>query len=499
MQNRRDQVQAHAFVVSRLVSGLLRAEPDAQFSPLRRFVIGTMAGVLLGALALAGFGVYGVFSPGGNKAWKQAGALIVEKETGARYLFVDGQLHPVLNYASARLIIGGEPVIVRASRNSMRGVPHGLPVGIPSAPDYLPDLARLDGSNWQVCSSLHPDANGTDRPRVTVMIGAQPAGRPLGREAALLVRAPDAALYLAWNSHRLRVPAPATLTALGYAAAVPHPVGWAWLNSLPGGPDLTGPAASDAGQPGPDVDGHKTVVGQIFKVGGGAGADAQYFTARRDGFAPVTPLTAALLLGDPAAGKSYPGGVVGALPLTPAGLAAAPRSRDQLINQDVPASPPRLAEVGGGDSPCIGIAMDAVNGPAVRVGLGSVPAADSSIALPSTGDALLADRVVVEPGCGLLIRDQPGPGIPAGALYLLVDNGVRYPIPSDDAAGFLGYKNARPTPVPGLLLRLVPAGPPLDPQAAKLPLPMVASSTRPAAGALPASRALGLTDGAPDG
>ena len=39
MQTRRDQVQAHAFVVGRMVSALVRAEPDAPFSPLRRFTV----------------------------------------------------------------------------------------------------------------------------------------------------------------------------------------------------------------------------------------------------------------------------------------------------------------------------------------------------------------------------------------------------------------------------------------------------------------------------
>ena len=102
MQNRRDQVQAHAFVVGRLVSALLRAEPDAPMTPLRRFVVGTFWGALLGALAVAGFGVYGFISPGGSTAWRAGGALIVEKETGARYVFVEGELRPVVNYASAR-------------------------------------------------------------------------------------------------------------------------------------------------------------------------------------------------------------------------------------------------------------------------------------------------------------------------------------------------------------------------------------------------------------
>lgn len=36
MQSRRDQVQAHLFVMSRLASGMLRAEPDAPDTPTGR-------------------------------------------------------------------------------------------------------------------------------------------------------------------------------------------------------------------------------------------------------------------------------------------------------------------------------------------------------------------------------------------------------------------------------------------------------------------------------
>ena len=32
-------------------------------------------------------------------------SLIIEKETGNRFILADGRLHPVLNYASARLLL----------------------------------------------------------------------------------------------------------------------------------------------------------------------------------------------------------------------------------------------------------------------------------------------------------------------------------------------------------------------------------------------------------
>jgi type VII secretion protein EccB len=489
MQNRRDQVQAHTFVVGRLVSGLLRAEPDSHFTPLRRFVVGSVAGAFLGAVVVAGFGVFGLFFPGGAKAWSEPKTLVVEKETGARYVFVGGELRPVVNYTSARLVLGGEPKIARVSRKSIGGVPHGMPIGIEGAPDYLPDLKRLDGRHWQVCSTPRPDVNSVGRPLVTLWVGARPAGRSLGTDEALLVRDPGGALYLAWNGRRWKVPDAATLNALGYSAAPQRPVGWAWINALPAGNDLVAPDVPDRGRNGPVVDGRPTLVGQVLKasaVASGAG-DSQYYLVRPDGLSPLTATGAALLLANPETRKAYSGATVEALPVSPATIASMRQSRSSSVNSQMPASAPKLAEVNNDQAPCLQLAMDAGSGVSVRVAVGSEPSAASAKAPTSAGlagavgDPRLADLVVVEPGTGLLIRDQPAPGVADGALHLLVDCGMQYPLPSEEVAKTLGYEQVSPTPVPGAVLALLPAGQPLDPLAAR------ATAWAPAGPSAPAS------------
>jgi hypothetical protein len=108
--------------------------------------------------------IFGFVSPGGQKAWKEPGTLILEKESGARYVFLDGELRPVLNQASGRLILGDDLHVRSVSRHSMAGVPHGLPVGILGAPDFLPDAKRLNGKQWQVCSTTQRDTSGTSQP-----------------------------------------------------------------------------------------------------------------------------------------------------------------------------------------------------------------------------------------------------------------------------------------------------------------------------------------------
>jgi ESX secretion system ATPase EccB len=237
---------------------MLRADPDTPHTPQRRFTIGWVCGLILGMLAVAAVGVYGVISPGGSTSWQQPGALIVEDETGSRYLYLDGKLRPVLNYTSARLIAGGPPTVVKVSANSLRGVPHGLPVGIEAAPDQLPDVKRLAGGFWETCSGTRPDPTGASQPFVTVWVGTAGTGQPLGQSSGLIVRAPKGQVYLAWGGQRLRIPSTDVLGALGYAAATPYPVGWAWLNVLPAGPDLAAPDVPGRGQPGPLVAGAPT-------------------------------------------------------------------------------------------------------------------------------------------------------------------------------------------------------------------------------------------------
>jgi type VII secretion protein EccB len=469
MQNRRDQVQAHAFVSARLVSAMLNTEPDEPFSPQRRFVIGTIVGVLVAALVVAGFGISGVVSPGGSKSWRKPGVLIVEKETAARYVYIDGQLRPVLNYSSARLIVKGKLEVVRVSSNSLRSVPRGLPVGIPSAPDALPDLSRKDGGDWQVCSSLRPDVNGALRAWVTLWVGGERPGRALAEPESLVVVSPVGQRYLLWNNHRLLLPSAAAVSALGYAAVRQIPVGWAFLNSVPAGPDLAAPDVPNRGAPGPRIDGRETLVGQVFKVEDALAdsADSGFYVVRPDGLSPLTTTGAALMLAEPGTGKSYPGRQVAVLPLGSVALAGAPRSPDASINQQHPAKPPRAAEPRNGEVPCIRLTMNAVAGVTAQLGLRVLPASLDNLSQGRiAGDRLLADRIVVEPGAGLLIRDQPAPGVADGALFLLVDTGMRFPLAGDEVVKSLGFEGVRPVAVPAPLLAMLPVGPALDPVAA---------------------------------
>ena len=181
MRSKRDQVQAHTFMMGRLTSGMLLADPDAPESPLGRTTRGALIGLLVGVLLAAGALVYGLIRPGGNDAWRGGDTLIVNKETGARYLYAGGRLRPVRNYASAVLIGGSDLKTTSVRTASLAGTPVGRPVGIPGAPDSLPGPGDLETSRWEVCST----GSGPDTQPVP---GVPVLTQPVGAAAALEVR-----------------------------------------------------------------------------------------------------------------------------------------------------------------------------------------------------------------------------------------------------------------------------------------------------------------------
>ena len=115
-----------------------------------------LAGLMVAALALAAVGVYGLLRPADDGSWRDGAAVVVERESGARFVYVDGVLHPVLNYSSALLILGSDaPRTALVRRASLAGVPRGVPLGIPGAPDLLP-AARDLVSNRGRCARARP-------------------------------------------------------------------------------------------------------------------------------------------------------------------------------------------------------------------------------------------------------------------------------------------------------------------------------------------------------
>ncbi|MFJ8622602.1 type VII secretion protein EccB [Kitasatospora sp. NPDC093550] len=468
MQSRRDQVQAHLFVMSRLASGMLRAEPDAPDTPTGRTTRGTVTGLAVAVLIGLGVTVYGVISPGGSDGWAKPGTLVVVEETGARYLSMGGQLHPVLNDTSARLVAGDRMTVRQVSRASIADAPRGAPVGIVGAPDGLPPVTELGGATWLVCGTVQPGPTGAPVPRLGLLMDPATEGRALTAAQGVLVTLPDGSVHLLWQGQRLRVDtADQALQALGYGGATPFPVPAGVLNALPAGPDLAAPAVPGRGEAGPALGGKPTRIGQLFEAPGGA-----HYLLTKDGLVPLSPTLYALLLGDPRTQQeAYGGAAPAAAPIGAMDLAGH-KAPGGPPGAGLPESPPVLVPLLRGEGVCADLRTGTGTGtgapvtsvtvlPNDRAEAGRPPVAPAGA--PQAVCAV-ADRIAVRPGGGALVRTLSGAG--AGSTeYLVTEAGVRYPLPSAAAAKQLGYGGTTPVAVPAPVLGLLPSGPLLDPAA----------------------------------
>ncbi|HEY5837239.1 type VII secretion protein EccB [Streptomyces sp.] len=459
MQSRRDQVQAHLFVMSRLAAGMLRAEPDVPDIPTGRTTRGIRTGLLIGVAIALVMALYGVIVPGGATAWRKPGTLIVVKDTGARYLFIGGALHPVLNQASARLLAGQKMALAQVTERSLKGAPRGGPVGIVGAPDPLPAAGSLTDAGWLACAVRATAPSGTAAPRLALAIAPVRRGNPLTAAQGVLISTPDGAQYLLWRGRRLGLDtAGGAPRALGYTSAAPFPVTEAFLNTLPAGPDLAAPAIPGRGNAGPELAGRPTRLGQLF-----TGPAGEHYVLGTGGLEQLTTTLFELLRGDPRTQRdAYGGAPATAAPIGADDLAAHPAAAPAAGG--LPAEPPALLAPAQGQSVCAEL-EPAAAGPrtlvtvadAATVG-GAPPTAQPGVRPGCAG----ADLISVRPGGGALVRALSGAGV-GSTLYLVADNGVKYPLPAAGTAKRLGYGAVTPVAVPGSLLTLLPTGPSLDP------------------------------------
>jgi type VII secretion protein EccB len=457
-QSRRDQVQAQAFVRGRIVNALVMADADESEGPHRRFVASLIGGLTVLVLTLAGFVAYGYLVPGGATAWRQPGVLIVEKETGSRYVFDPKaqQLRPVVNFASARLLLGASKV-VRASSRSLAGVRHGAPVGIPGGPDALPAPGGVSSEVWTVCQAPPGDPGTAARTSLDVTESATaPGGAPLDGTQAIVVRDSGDRQYLVWQAHRFRLTESWLARLLG-AAGSGLPISDEWLATVPVGPDLAPPAVPRRGSDGPRFDGQAHQVGELF-LAHTLGGDKSY-VLQRDGLAQLTPMAFAMLDAAPQTTELYGGRVQPAL-LSPAALAQLPVSAQPGPAAGLPVQPPRVVDAPADTAWCTRSAMADGSVQVVAQPLFRLTGGGGDGGAAVTADT--ADVVRVAPGLGGLVAPGRVGQAPGPSRYLITDTGVKFPVPDPNASALLGYPYDSAASVPSWLLGLMPTGPALN-------------------------------------
>ncbi|MDH6630473.1 type VII secretion protein EccB [Streptomyces sp. LBL] len=436
MQNRRDHLHAYQFATGRLATALVSGDPGGGEIPMRRAALGSMFGIVIALLLVIAALVYGLIKPVENPdAWKKAGALVVEKETGTRYLYVGGTLHPTANYSSTLLALGssGSPSVENVSRDKLADVRRGSPFGILGAPeDVAPSSSLLTGS-WADC--LHPGSAGQ------VLDFAPDSARRAAKDSRILVSGPGDTRYVLWQNRKYAIEGRSSLIALGLDTEPPVKATAAWLAALPTGETIAPAAIPGTGTGAGPVAGASAQVGQLYRMEvSGAG---HYYVLRQDGLAPLTATESALLAAAP--GGKQPRKV------SANDIATAKESSDSSLMHRLPDLLSGTdATTDGGSALCLRRADD-----------GSEP--DTTVVVREAGRAAAAgSRTLVPPGHAVLAA----PPKERGAYntpdpYLITDQGVKYQLVGK-AAGALGYSGVTPRVLPLAILDRIPTGPSLS-------------------------------------
>jgi ESX secretion system ATPase EccB len=462
MLTRKDLLQAHRLGTQRAGLALISGEPDDPERPLRRMSVATFASIMVAVLIGAGFGVFGLVRPGGATGLQEPGMLIVVKESGARYIWCEqNKLCPVTNYASARLLAGADDKHRRTvSRNSIADFPRGPLIGIPGAPDTVPEPDNLVATPWSVCVRSSQDETAGAVSSVTLQVGRGVGGQQIGEGQAALVQTasqgsgPQA--WLIWRNKRMQVPS----YALATLNATPAPVSPAWINAIPLGPAFAAPNIPGLGKEvnGPQLSGR---VGELYKLETASGTG--YYVLLEDGLAQVTQIQKELLLANPLIKQeAYLNGQVQEKLIDAASTLTQNRSSQQLLNEDLNGKPPSTVSYDGTNPLCV-VYDDPKGNLPPKLTLGG------SLSTAARSGAGGVNLVFDPPGGAAVAGLVPGPGrADSVTTFFLVTEGRRFALASPDAAKSLGYQLPQDAaPVPADVLGLIPLGPALDPAVAQ--------------------------------
>ncbi|MBD0711041.1 MULTISPECIES: type VII secretion protein EccB [unclassified Streptomyces] len=513
MASRRDELNAYTFAKKRTVAAFLQPSPtgteEGAPKPLRAIV----PGMVVAALVVAGFGAWGMFRPQAPKGWDAPGTrVVVGKQSTTRYVVLqtgkgkDAKtlLHPVLNLASARLLLDPDQfqVVQVADKTLDEGKPPRGPIlGIPYAPDRLPSAEEAGrAKRWAVCEQPGGGA-GASVQKATFLFAerdlkrTEDAGRLKDGQILYVKGQKGGARFLVDHTgtkYPLKTESTGLLTALVGLGKEPQPVTDDWLATLKDGdevdfPVVDGRVGTPAEVPGSTLNETENRVGMVLLAQTGSGP--QHYVVLPGKVQPVTPFTAWLLINAPQTGLLDMDGrptTVDASSFDPDPTpfhaeVRWPRLKSTQVNAATGA--------GARDTVCSVLTHVGEKGETtLTTWAGTRYPADITAGGTST---------YVTPGTGLLYTQIQGAGqkAPDGSLFLVTDTGLRYAVqangdsdsahseigagdkekPTDgrpepsDAQKRLGYEKVTPALVPIAWSEFLSKGPRLDTNSARQP------------------------------
>ncbi|MRG58881.1 type VII secretion protein EccB [Agromyces sp. CFH 90414] len=438
MATKKDLIEAQTFSRRRLLTAFTGGAPGGKELEPSKPLIAVITGIVLSVMLVLGGVFYGLIRPGLPNDW-QNNRLIVAGDTGARFVSIEGVLYPVVNTASARLLIpAGQFEVITTDRGTLSGIEIGRSIGIVGAPDELPEPSALIHDAWAACL---PEGRTS-----VVALSSNPVAAPAAGVGLAVTRGDEA--FVVAGDRRYAVDdeqVSAVLRAAGLGTVGEREVEGRWLELYTEGEPLAPLVIDGAGAP---VTGTSLRVGEAVHAAGSPEADRYLVTAAGE-LAPLSPLAYQLyLLGT--------GAELGeAREISPAEIAGLTTASARAGGADWPTDV--LGELSAGDIPC-----------AVLDTSGEAPTTRLGMAERELPDVSAAGAVAMQRGAGAVVA-AGGSGTDRATTTFVIDaTGTAFPVPGSDPEPLqrLGYGEDDVTPVTNAWIAFFPTGPALSPAAA---------------------------------
>jgi type VII secretion protein EccB len=449
------QVSGWRFLLRRLEHAVVRRDTRMFDDPLSFYGRSAALGIVISVLILVGALAMAYVKPQGKLG---SGNLFVDRATNQLYLMVSGQLHPVYNLTSARLVLGNpaEPTAVKSAE--LNRLPKGQSVGIPGAP-YATPVSSDSASVWALCDTV--TKADTIKPSVQTSVIAMPLAidtsvDPILPNEALLASYQNKDWIITTSGRHATDLADRPLTsAVGIPLnAKPSPLSAALFNALPDGGSWQLPSIADAGAPNtlglPD----NLVIGSVFQIHAHSGP--QYFVVLPDGVAPVNDNTAAALRAIQSHGLVEPPAVVPSLVV---------RIPERIYPSPLPDQPIKI--VARPNEPVLCWTWERKTGEHAAM---TTVVTGRHLPIPPSamnqGVKQIQGAATIYSDGGKYVQLQSPDPRYGESLYYVDPQGVRYGIPDDQTATALGLSS--PKSAPWEIIRLLVDGPVLSKEAALL-------------------------------
>ncbi|MFD9223886.1 type VII secretion protein EccB [Streptomyces sp. NPDC060064] len=510
MASRRDELNAYTFAKKRTVAAFLQPSTTGTEEGAPRPMRAVVPSIIVGALVVAGFGAFGMFKPVAPKDWAQPGTkVIVGKDSTTRYVVLatgKGKnqkvlLHPVLNLASARLLLTPQQFkVIQVSDDILDSgkPPRGPILGIPYAPDRLPSAKEAaESKRWAVCEQPGGGKGGTVQ-KATFVLGDRDLKRTEGEQRlsggqVLYVKGQNGLRYLVdagGTKYLVRGSQSDAgfLTRALVGSKEPQSVTDDWLATLHDGtpvdfPAIPGQVGASAGIGG-GLTTEQDQVGMVLQAQTGSGP--QHYVVLPGKVQPVSDFTAWLLINSPLTDKLNMRGEA----VSVDAASFAPESDFFGAQYHWPSLRSKQVNSRGGDRDTVCSVLRKVDDKG-RTTLSTWAGSEYPAEITAGGTS-----TYVTPGTGLLYTQVQGKQTkPDGSLFLVTDTGLRYAVQangdsdanrSDIGTGDqqkeqdgrpepsqaqirLGYEKVTPTLVPINWSEFLSKGPRLDTNSARQP------------------------------